>query len=212
MEIKMATDFTKFGVPMPGGVRNGMLQPKLSYRFRVIFKDFANGAFNRELTQQVVSCDKPTVEHKDVEIHAYNSVAYVIGKHKWGTMKLVVRDDITNAVESAVGTQLQRQINMYEQTSAVSAGVVKFSMEVQYLDGTNGDELSSWELDGCFLKNAKFSESDYSKDDPCTIELEIRYDNATLVRGPGGDGITVGADPFPNIPSPTGSTGVSNRT
>jgi hypothetical protein len=207
----MPTDFTKFGVPMPGGVRNGMLQPKLSYRFRVIFKDFADGQFTRELTQQVVSADKPSVKYNAVPIHAYNSYANVIGKHTWSPVKLTVRDDITNAVQSAVGRQMQRQINFHEQTSAVSAGSVKFSMEIHYLDGTNGDELAAFELDGCFLSDAKFSQSDYKSDDPCTIELEITYDNALLLRGPGGDGITVGADPFPNIPSPTGSTGVSDR-
>lgn len=206
----MATDFTKFGVPMPGGVRNGMLQPKLSYRFRVLFKDFADGQFTRELTQQVMSADKPTVKFNPVKLDAYNSVAYVIGKHEWQEVKITVRDDITNAVQSAVGRQMQRQINFHEQTSAVSAGAVKFSMEIHYLDGTNGDELSSFELDGCFISNAVFSNSDYSKDEPCTIEISVRYDNATIIRGPGGDGITVGADPFPNIPSPTGRTGVSN--
>lgn len=205
----MATDFTKFGVPMPGGIRNGMLQPKLSYRFRVIFKGFANDKYTRELTQQVISCDKPSVEHAEVELHAYNSVAYAIGKHKWTELKLKVRDDITNAVSTAVGTQLQRQINMHEQTSSVAAGAVKFSMEIQYLDGTNGDELSSFEVDGCFLKNVNFGQSDYSKSDPVEIEMTIRYDNAAILRGPGGDGITVGSDPFPNIPSPTGVSGVS---
>jgi hypothetical protein len=205
----MATDFTKFGVPMPGGIRNGMLQPKLSYRFRVIFKGFANDKYTRELTQQVDSCEKPKVKHTEVVLHAYNSIAYAIGKHEWQTIKLVVRDDITNAVSTAVGTQLQRQINMHEQTSSVAAGAVKFSMEIQYLDGTNGDELSSFELDGCFLTDVDFGSSEYKTSDPVTITMTIRYDNAAILRGPGGDGITVGSDPFPNIPSPTGVSGVS---
>lgn len=208
----MATDFTKFGVPMPGGIRNGMLQPKLSYRFRVIFKGFANDKYTRELTQQVMSCGVPTVKYNEVKLDAYNSVAYVLGKHEWQALKLVVRDDITNAVATAVGTQMQRQINMHEQTSAVAAGAVKFGMEIHYLDGTNGDELAAWEVDGCFLQEAKFSDQDYSKgQDHNNIEMNIRFDNATIVRGPGGDGITVGSDPFPNIPSPTGVTGVSTR-
>lgn len=207
----MATDFTKFGVPMPGGIRNGMLQPKLSYRFRVIFKGFANDKYTRELTQQVMSCDMPSVKHTDVKLDAYNSVAYVIGKHEWQALKLTVRDDITNAVTSAVGIQLQRQINMHEQTSSVAAGAVKFGMEIHYLDGTNGDELAAYEIDGCFLNDVNFGQSDYSKSEPMQITMTIRFDNAAIVRGPGGDGITVGSDPFPNIPSPTGVSGVSNR-
>lgn len=205
----MATDFSKFGVPMPGGVRNGQLQPKLSYRFRVIFKGFGEDKFTRELTQQVISSGKPSIEYKVVDLHGYNSTAYVVGKHTWKEFDIKVRDDITNAVQSAVGAQIQKQVNHYEQTSAVAASNVKFSMEIHYLDGTNGDELSAWEVDGCFLSNVEFGESKYSESEPNEISMKIRYDNATLVRGPGGDGITVGADPFPNTPSGTGKTGAS---
>lgn len=205
----MATDFSKFGVPMPGGIRNGQLQPKLGYRFRVIFKGFGEDKFTRELTQQVISCERPSINYKDVAIHGYNSVAYVVGKHEWKPFKMVVRDDITNAVQSAVGAQIQKQVNHYEQTSAVAASNVKFSMEIHYLDGTNGDELSAWEVDGAFLTDASFSEGKYDDSEAGSITLSFRYDNALLVRGPGGDGITVGADPFPNIPSGTGKTGAS---
>lgn len=206
----MATDFSKFGVPMPGGVRNGQLQPKLSYRFRVIFKGFGEDKFNREMTQNVISAGRPAINYKEVEVHGYNSLAYVVGKHTWQTFDIVIRDDITNAVQSAVGAQIQKQVNHYEQTSAVAASNVKFGLEIHYLDGTNGDELSSWDVDGCFLQDVKFKESNYSESEAVDITLTIRYDNATLVRGPGGDGITVGADPFPNIPSGTGKTGVSS--
>lgn len=205
----MATDFSKFGVPMPGGIRNGQLQPKLSYRFRVIFKGFGEDKFTRELTQQVISAGMPSITYTEVKLHGYNSTAYVLGKHEWKSLKITVRDDITNAVQSAVGAQIQKQVNHYEQTSAVAASNVKFSLEIHYLDGTNGDELSAWEIDGAFLQEATFSENKYEASEANTIELTIRYDNALLVRGPGGDGITVGADPFPNIPSGTGKTGAS---
>jgi len=199
-------DLTKFGVPMPGGIRNGILQPKQDYRFRVLLKGFGTGQFLRELTQNVMECDRPTFKDDVIKLSAYNSTAYIRGKHEWESIKIKFRDDITNAVTSAVGSQIQKQINHFEQTSSVAGINYKFDMEIHALDGTNGDELESWELNGCFIANTAYSGGKYESGEVQTIEVEVRYDNATLLRGPGGDGITVGTDPYPNNPSLVGGT------
>jgi hypothetical protein len=198
------SDLSKFGVPMPGGVRNGILHPKQAYRFRVLLSGFGEGAFLRELTQNVVSVGRPSYSNDRIELHAYNSTAYIQGKHKWAELELVVRDDISNAVISAVGAQMQKQINHFEQTSAVAGINYKFTMEIHALDGTNGEELESWQLDGCYLTKSDYSEGKYDSSDPSTITMSISFDNATQIRGTNADGITVGGDPFPNFPSPFG--------
>lgn len=199
-------DLSKFGVPLNGD-KLGILHPKQNYRFRVVFKNFGENNGIRELTQNVVTCTRPKMSQTEVELHAYNSTAWIAGKHVWETVEITIRDDITNAVISAIGGQVQKQVNHFEQTSAVAGINYKFAMEVHTLDGTNNDELESWVLDGAWIQNVSYPDSDYSSSESNIVTLTVRFDNATNVAGPNtNDGTTVGGNPMPNIPSPTGGT------
>lgn len=202
----MASDLSKFGVPLDGA-KLGMLHPKQQYRFRVTFNNFGENQGNREMTMNVVSITRPKWTQPRLELHSYNSVAYIGGKHSWEELTLVLRDDITNAVISAVGAQQQRQINHYEQTSAVAGVNYKFSMSIDSLDGTNNEALESWDLDGCYITNISYPNADNSSSEFNLVELSISFDNATSVAGPNtNDGTVVGGNPMPNLPSPTGGT------
>jgi hypothetical protein len=195
----------RFGVPLDqtGGI--GMLHPKQQYRFRVIFKGFGDGTRARELTQNVVTVQRPSYTFDEAEIHSYNSIAWIAGKQRFNEIEVVLRDDITNAVVSAVGAQAQKQKNYYEQTSAVAAINYTFTMEIHSLDGTANGELERWELEGCWLKSVTHAEGDYSSSEPNLVTIQIRYSNATHIQGPNtNNGTVVGGNPFPNIPSPTG--------
>jgi hypothetical protein len=194
----MALD--KFGVPIDG-VKQGMLQPKLAYRFRIVFQNFGTNTNLRELTANVQSVTRPNITYSSIPVHSYNSVAYAMGKHEWQSISVEVRDDVTNAVTSAVHSQIQRQLNHFEQIGPVAGTNFKFSMQIHTLDGTNADELESWQLDGCFIEST--DEGTYSYESGAEfmkISMTIRYDNATLLSGPNtNDGTTVGGDPFPNL-------------
>jgi len=193
-------DLSKFGVPLDG-VKQGMLQPRMAYRFRVIFNNFGTNNNLRELTANVQSVVRPNITHEEAAVHSYNSIAYVMGKHAWQPIDLVVRDDITGAIASAVYSQVQRQMNHYEQIGPVAGTNYKFGMQIHTLDGTNAEELESWELTGCFLTNVVANEYNYeSGAEYMKLQLTVRYDNATLLSGPNdNDGTTVGGDPMPNI-------------
>ena len=193
-------DLSKFGVPLDG-TKLGMLQPKLAYRFRIVFQNFGTNQNLRELTSSVQSVGRPSVTHEEVPVHSYNSIAYAMGKHAWQPIEIMVRDDITNAVTSAVSSQVQRQLNHFEQIGPVAGTNYKFGMQIHTLDGGNGEELESWQLDGCFLTNVVNNEFNYeSGGEFMRIQMTVRYDNATLLSGPNdNDGTTVGGDPFPNI-------------
>lgn len=199
-------DLSKFGVPI-NGEKLGILHPKQSYRFRVIFKNFGSNTRFREMTQNIVTVTRPTLSHVPVELHSYNSTGYIAGKHTWESIELTIRDDITNAVVSEVGSQMQKQVNHYEQTSAVAGINYKFGLEIHALDGTNNEELESWVLDGCFIENVAYPQGDYANSEANIVTMTVRYDNATQVAGPNtNDGTTVGGDPFIDNPSPTGGT------
>ena len=197
---------SKFGVPLNGSPL-GILQPKQKYRFRVTFQNFGEGNGLREMTGNVVSCTRPKVNYEEVKLDSYNSVAWIQGKHSFETIEMKLRDDITNSVISSVGAQVQKQMNHFEQTSAVAGINYKFQMTIDTLDGTDNDALESWNLEGCWLTSAQYDEGDYTSGDSMMVTLTIRYDNATNVAGPNtNDGTTVGGNPYPNIASPTGGT------
>ena len=199
-------NLAKFGIPLDGN-KLGILHPKQMYRFRVVWQNFGENNGLREMTANVTKVSRPKVSYKDIELHSYNSVAWIQGKHSFEPIEITLRDDITNSVVSSVGAQVQKQMNHFEQTSAVAGINYKFAMEIHSLDGTDNDQLESWVLDGCFLTNVTYPEGDYSSGEPNMVTLTIRYDNATNVSGPNtNDGTTVGGNPYPNIASPTGGT------
>ena len=175
----MAT-LSKFGVPIDGSTgRGGILQPKLKYRFRVRFTGFGSvGQSPLQLTQQVMNITRPKVSHEEVPIHSYNSVAYMQGKHTWEAINITLRDDINNNISKLVGGQVQKQMNHFEQTSAVAGSRYKFGAKLEILDGTSNTELEQWDLEGCFLQNVDYSDGDYAVSEPVQVILTLKYDNA----------------------------------
>ena len=175
----MAT-LSKFGVPIDGSTgRGGILQPKLKYRFRVRFTGFGSvGQSPLQLTQQVMNITRPKVYHEEVTIHSYNSVAYMQGKHTWEAINITLRDDINNNISKLVGGQVQKQMNHFEQTSAVSGARYKFGTKIEILDGTSDTELEQWDLEGCFLQNVDYSDGDYAVSEPVQVILTLKYDYA----------------------------------
>ena len=197
---------SKFGVPLNGSPL-GILHPKQKYRFRVTFQDFGIGYGSRDLTANAVTCTRPKPSFEEIKLDSYNSVGWIAGKHSFETIEIKLRDDITNAVVSAVGAQVQLQMNFYEQTSAVAGINYKFTMTIDSLDGTDSDALESWYLEGCWIKDVSYEEGDYTSGEQSYVTMTVRFDNATQIAGPNtNDGTTVGGDPYPNIPSPTGGT------
>lgn len=191
------SDFSKFGVHAVIGGSGGILQPKLTYKFRVTFDQFGDGNLLRELTQAVQSCSRPSWSQEEVEVHSYNSRVRIGGKHDWDALTLSCRDNLDNSVVSAVGAQIQKQINHFEQTSAIAGADYKFTMEIQSLDGTHGAPLEIWLLEGCWLTASNYGEADYtSTGDLQLVEMTIRFDNATQIDG-GSSVPTVGGNPFP---------------
>lgn len=198
-------DLSKFGVPMPDGERLGQLHPKQMHRYRVIFENFGTNRSLRELTSQVHKVSKPTYNDTRIEVHTYNSLSFIRGKHTWEEISMTIRDDITNAVSSAIGAQIQRQLNHFEQTAAVAGINYKFKMSIHTLDGATDGAIDIWELDGCFITQSNYGELDWSSGEAVDITMNISYDNATHLEGPNTNGgTTVGGNPFIDQPSETG--------
>lgn len=180
----MVETLSKFGVPLDvTGGRGGILMPKLKYRHRVRVINFGPIAGGLELTQQVITVGMPNVSFTENTIDIYNSKAYYAGKYEWQNLTMSIRDDVTNSVAKLVGHQIQKQLNFFEQTSAAAGINYKFNMILESLDGGNVTVFDQWTLEGCFLTAVNYGDKDYASSDPVTIELTIRYDNATLADG-----------------------------
>ena len=192
------SSLSKITVPLASGdsaSSQGLLMPKLQYRFRVSLENFGVSTPTTELTKQVVDVTRPTVAFEPMEIHAYNSKAYLAGKHTWSPVTLNLREDVNNAVQKLVGEQLQKQFDFMEQSSAVSGQDYKFVTRIEILDGGNGvytpNVLETFELYGCFITNANYNSLAYSNNEPVTVTLEIQYDNAVQTDAERGIGVSV---------------------
>lgn len=171
---------SKFGVPLvPGTSGLGMLMPKLKYRFRVSMQSFGPTGAAIELTRQVVSSGRPSIQHGQTAIHSYNNIMYLPQKPEWQTIEIVVRDDVNSSVSRLVATQLQKQMNHFDQTSDLAGINYKFTTQIETLDGSNSGVLENWYLEGCYLETVNYDTFDYANSDPMQITMTIRYDNAT---------------------------------
>jgi len=182
----MATaSLTNFTVPLStsqSASSQGLLMPKLKFRFRVTFLNFGVTQPTTELTKQVMDFKRPQVSMEPITIDIYNSKVYLAGKPTWETVTCMLRDDAGGEVTRRVGEQMQKQFDFFEQSSASSGIDYKFTTVLEILDGGNGantpNVLETWQLDGCFLTAADYGDVNYATNEAATIQLTIRFDNA----------------------------------
>ena len=185
---------SKFTVPLANdqsAQSQGLLMPKLQYRFRVILENFGVSTPRSELTKQVADVTRPDLSFDQITLDVYNSRVYMAGKHTWNPITLNLRDDVNNAVSKLVGEQIQKQFDFFEQSSAASGIDYKFTARTEVLDGGQGASeptvLETFELYGAYIESVNYNTLAYNTSDPATITLNIRYDNA--IQTPQGTGI-----------------------
>ena len=173
------------------GGNQGLLMPKLQFRFRVNFLNFGTNTSTVELTKQVIDCSRPQVQFQEITLPIYNSTMYLAGKATWQTLSINVRDDASNTVSKLVGQQLQKQMDFVEQASAATGQDYKFQTNIEILDGGNGAAapivLETWECYGCFIQTANYNTLNYATNEAVTIALTLRFDNA--IQSPIGSGV-----------------------
>jgi hypothetical protein len=181
---------SKFTVPLASDQSSstqGLLMPKLKYRFRIMFENFGVSSPTTELTKQVSEAARPNVQHDNQTIMVYNSTINYAGRPKWNTFTVKLRDDVTGSVSKLVGEQMQKQFDYFEQSSAAAGGDYKFLMRIEMLDGGNGTHtpaiLETWECYGCYVSQANYNALSYGAQDIMTIDLTIQPDNCIQTLG-----------------------------
>ena len=185
---------SKFTVPLASdqsASNQGLLMPKLQYRFRLILENFGVSTPRTELTKQVIDVTRPSLTFDETILDVYNSRVYLAGKHTWDPLTINLRDDVNNSVTRLCGEQIQKQFDFFEQSSASSGTDYKFTGRIEMLDGGNGANavtvLETWELYGAYVQNINYNTMAYATSDPATITLTVRYDNA--IQAPRGTGV-----------------------
>ena len=185
---------SRFTVPLASdqsASSQGLLMPKLKYRFRVTFENFGVSGSTTELTKQVVSTGLPNAQFANQVIEVYNSKINYAGKVTWQTLAIKLRDDVNGNVSKLVGEQMQRQFDFFEQSSSAAAGDYKFTLRIEILDGGNGNNaatvLETWECYGCYITQANYNNVAYAEQGPVEIDITIQPDNC--MQTPQGSGI-----------------------
>ena len=197
---------SKMTVPLASGdsaSNQGLLMPKLQYRFRVSLENFGVSTPTTELTKQVIDVTRPNVSFDQMTIDIYNSRVYLAGKHTWEPITINLREDVNNNVQKLTGEQLQKQFDFMEQASANSGQDYKFVTRIEILDGGNGalgvNVLETWECYGCFITEANYNSLAYANNEPVNITLSIQYDNAIQTPENTGVGTAVGRSLGTNV-------------
>jgi len=189
----------RFTVPLASdssSTTQGMLMPKLKYRFRIMFENFGVSTHSTELTKQVQTAAKPNAQFQNQVIDTYNSKINYAGKVTWQALQVVLRDDATGIVSKLVGEQMQKQFDFFEQASAASGLDYKFLMRIEITEGGNGIHtptiLETWECYGCYITQANWQSLSYAEAAPQTIDLTIQPDNCIQIPQGSGVGAAIG--------------------
>ena len=181
----MATaSLTKMSVPAADNSTpsQGLLMPKLQYRFRVTFTNFGINSATGPITQQVMELARPNLTFENIDLPIYNSTVKIAGKHAWQDITCKIRDDASGTASALVGGQLQKQLDFNEQSSSAAGINYKFTAQFDVLDGGNGANaptiLETWYLYGAYLQAVNYDAANYGSNEVMTITMTIRYDNA----------------------------------
>ena len=188
------SSLTRMTVPLASDQSSptqGLLMPKLKYRFRVTFLNIGVSQPTTELTKQIMDVTRPSVSFEEIVLDIYNSKVKLAGKPSWEDLTINVRDDAGGQVSKLIGEQLQKQFDFMEQASASSGIDYKFTTIIEILDGGNGTStptvLETWEVYGCYLTTVNYNDLNYSESAQVTITMNVKFDNA--IQSPVGAGV-----------------------
>ena len=108
------SSLTRMTVPLASDQSSptqGLLMPKLKYRYRVVFENLGVSTPRTELTKQVMTFNRPTINFEEIEVPIYNSRIYLAGRQTWDAVSATFRDDAGGNVSRLIGEQIQKQMD-----------------------------------------------------------------------------------------------------
>lgn len=121
---------------------------------------------------------RPKITQEGKAIEFLNTETYVVGRYKWESMQVVLRDPIGPSASQAVMEWVRLHSESVTGRQGYAAGY-KRDVELEMLDPT-GVVVSKWILKNVMVTSADFGNLDYASDDLSEITLELRFDYAIL--------------------------------
>ena len=140
----MSTPLSKFGVPLDGGQRKVMSQPKLQHKFRVMLNNFGTTSSDgNNVCFDADTVSRPNVTFDVTALRKFGVPSYYVQGHKYDTIKLVIRDVVSNDSVRGICRQIQKQLDVHRRISTFSAqnyANYHFKMIIETLGGANPDD------------------------------------------------------------------------
>jgi hypothetical protein len=124
------------------------------------------------------SASRPKISQEAKAIEFINTETYVVGRYKWNSMQVVLRDPIGPSASQAVMEWVRLHSESVTGRQGYAAGY-KRDVELEMLDPT-GVVVSKWILKNVMIDSADFGQLDYSQDDLAEITMTLRMDYAIL--------------------------------
>jgi hypothetical protein len=178
VSINNANTLSKFGVYLEGENRREKFY-HLNTRYRVRFIGLGVTNDGVDLTMTMSKFDTPKGEFESKTVELVNGQLKYPGAWTWQDINFTVFNTYDNSNYKALYNQIQRQRNIYEQTTGDAPNNYKFTTVFEHTDG-HQDTLSYWLMEGCFLKSAQTSGGENGNHDAMMIDCSMSFDNATL--------------------------------
>ena len=130
---------------------------------------------------------KPSFTVTEVEHKYLNHTYYYPGRVTWNSVTLTLADPVnpdvantlTNIVKNSGYTPALSETDVSTISKQDAVNSLGNQIEIVQLDA-DGNAVETWKLINPWIKDIKYGDLDYEGDEMTNIELELRYDWATL--------------------------------
>lgn len=176
--INTANTLSKFGTFLDNENRREKFY-HLPTRYRVRFIGMGVTGDNVNLTMSMQKFDTPKGSFASENVSLVNGDLKYPGKWTWEPLNFTVFNTYDNANYRALYNQIQRQRDIFEQTTGDAPNTYKFTTVFEHTDG-HQDTLGYWLMEGCFLTKAQTGSGENGTHTAMTIDCSMDFDNATL--------------------------------
>lgn len=121
---------------------------------------------------KVQSCTRPKLEINPVEVHWINTVNYVAGKGKWGSVDISFIDTQGPSTSTQLMEWVRLEFESLTGRMGYAAGYKK-TLILKALDPT-GVEVEKWEMRECMITNVDFGENSQEDDGLAMVNITVQ--------------------------------------
>jgi hypothetical protein len=166
-------------------------EPKRGFRFQLL-----NGNIPAYTIKKV---SKPSFTVNESTHKYLNHTFYYPGSVEWETVSFTLVDPVNpdaaatlaNIIREGGYAPMTGPGNTLETTSKSKAMAALGEIKIQQLNAA-GEKIETWTLKNAWIKNVNFGELDYESEDLTEVQVEIRYDYASLETANSGTDMTPG--------------------